>query len=439
MVISLRKKVMVSLLAATVSVSALTVAPQAEAFDVASAIGAVIGVSAQYAALNQQVNYYDGKGRAAFMEDVKKKTGVNQDYQANEMLADVMTRLSAAIAKTDPSIKEKPYRYFVNNQNSFNAFCTLGHNMSVNIGLFKTLNYNEDEIAVVVGHEMGHGQRNDPANGIKNTFPIELLAAVAQSQAGNYGQVIGTGILANLGSAKLVTLPMEKKADELAFTYTEAAGYNVGAGAAVWQRVIEKMGENKSSFIGSIFNPSDHPGNMARRDKYSERLTAYSNNKVKVDGKTGAISLDNKLVGTPAKTSSMSSLERAYLIAGNMASVYHVKQAVAPVATEQNGALYLGDKDIMTVTAGDNGATWVQNLNLAAKHGTKSSSTTRFSKEKNEEKVVTKAKDSKTDKTEKETKIETSKSTKAAGYTPGSFRAKVEAARAAKEAATAKK
>ena len=414
---ALRKKVLVTLLAATVGVSTcVTALPKAEAFDVGSAIGAIIGVSAQYAAVNQQVNYYDGKGRGEYMGKVKKQVGVNENDEANAMLADVMTRLSAAVAKTDPSIKEKPYHYFVNNQKTFNAFCTLGHNMSVNIGLFNTLNYNEDEIAVVVGHEMGHGQRNDPAEGVKKTFPLSLLAAVVGSQAGNYGEVIGTNILANLGSAKLVTLPMEKKADELAFTYTEAAGYNVGAGAAVWQRVIEKMGENKQSFVGSIFNPSDHPGNMARRDKYSERLTAYSNNKVKVDGKTGAIYVNNKVVGTPAKTDSMSTLERSYLVAGNLASVYHIKQATLPMASEQGDALYLGDKHIMTITAGDNGAAWVQNLNFAAKRGPKTSpNTTRESKEK-------------------KATVETSKATKVAGYTPGSFRAKVEAARAAQTA-----
>ena len=60
----------------------------------------------------------------------------------------------------------------MNNSTKFNAYCTLGHNVSVNIGLFTTLNYNEDEVAFVLGHELGHGEQHDPANGVKRTSPL---------------------------------------------------------------------------------------------------------------------------------------------------------------------------------------------------------------------------------------------------------------------------
>ena len=57
-------------------------APPAEAFSIGNAIGAVIGVSAQYAALNKQVNYLDGEGRDKYMSAVKEKEGVNEDPEA---------------------------------------------------------------------------------------------------------------------------------------------------------------------------------------------------------------------------------------------------------------------------------------------------------------------------------------------------------------------
>lgn len=47
-----------------------------------------------------------------------------------------MGNLSGAIASVDRPSTISPYNYFVNNDTSFNAFCTLGHNMSVNTGLF---------------------------------------------------------------------------------------------------------------------------------------------------------------------------------------------------------------------------------------------------------------------------------------------------------------
>lgn len=201
------KKKLFPVLSGLLLTSAFTLSPAAlpaaEAFDWSNAIGSVILVSAQYSMLNKQVAYLDGKGRGEYLEQIKGQEGVNEDPEANAMLDRVMGRLSTAIAKTDPSIEKNPYHYFVNDSTKFNAYCTLGHNVSVNIGLFTTLNYNEDELAFVLGHELGHGEQHDPANGVKRTFPIALLAAVAGSQS-NMLEAVGTNLLANLGSAKLV-------------------------------------------------------------------------------------------------------------------------------------------------------------------------------------------------------------------------------------------
>lgn len=402
------KKLTKSIMVAVLGLSLTTaVAPPAEAFSIGNAIGAVIGVSAQYAAINKQVSYYNGKGRGEFLNQTKQRVGVNYEARANQQLDDIMSRLSAAIAVDDPSIKKEPYNHFVNNQDSFNAFCTLGHNMSVNIGLFKTLNYNEDEIAFVVAHEMGHGQHNDPANGSKRAFPMSVLAAVVGSQVGNSAEAIGVTLLNNLGSAKLVTLPMEKSADKFAFEYAPKAGYNPGAGAALWQRVMEKMGDNKQSFIGSVFNPSDHPGNIKRRDTYSSSLTKYSNNVVKVDNSTGVISVYNQAIGVPNASATMSKLERAYLVAGNMATVYKNKLTAKPTASHDGNYVYLNSKAIMSLNSGDLGDTWVTNLN----HANNGRKTPKITAEKINLKA---AQDGKNEKA-----------------TPSSFRAKVDARKAA--------
>ena len=366
----LNKKILNHLLTATLSVTLATslMCPQkAVAFDAASAIGVIVGIGAQYAYLDKQINYInnDDTGRNEYLIQIKEKVGVNNDPRANHMLANIMSRLSDAVAQTDPSIREKPYNYFVNDQKTFNAFCTLGHNMSVNIGLFDMLNYNEDEIALVVGHEMGHGQNNDPANGVKKALPLQVLAALYQSQNPDAVSIIGANVLANIGNAKNVTMPMEKAADEKAFQYTEAANYNVGAGAATWQRVLEKMGESKESFVSEIFNPSDHPGNVARRDNYNAKITAYSNGRVKVNKDSGLITVNDKIFCTPASIPSMSSLERAYLIAGNLAKVYHDKKVKHPEVSLSEDTIWLDEQAIMQITEEDDAYSVIANLKTA--------------------------------------------------------------------------
>ncbi|MCH3949950.1 MAG: M48 family metallopeptidase [Acidaminococcus sp.] len=405
------------------------------AFDWGDAIGAMIGVTAEYSMLNDQVNYLDGKGRHEFLQSMKDKEGVSDDYAANAMLDRVMGRLTTVIGKEDPKLAEKPYNYFVNNNENFNAYCTLGHNLSVNIGLFKMLDYNEDEVAFVVGHELGHGQKNDPANGVKKTFPLALLAAVAGSQ-GNMLEAVGANVLANMGSAKMITLPMEKRADVLGFDYASKAGYNPGAGAALWQRVIEKMGTRKQSFLGSVFNPSDHPGNEARRDRYAKRMYEFSGDHVAVDKESGAVVVNKKTIGQPAATSSMSARERSYTVAGRLAKVYHDQPETVLSASSDGSDLYFGGTRIMRFTAGDNEAAWVQNLNAAVKPEDdkllkKKAKEEKEQKEK-QEKEAREAKELK-EKQDKKVKQETKTSSKDT-QTKTTFRQRVEAYRAARAA-----
>ena len=318
---------------------------QALAWDWLSAGLALFQVGAEYAYLNKQVAYLDNKGRDEYMGQIKDKYGINTDPTANAMLARIMTRLSDAVALSDPSIVQKPYNYFVNNDNSFNAFCTLGHNMSVNIGAFTKLNYNEDELAFVIAHEMGHGQKNHPASGVKRALPVSIVAALYASQNRNTASSIGAALVSTVGTAKWVTKPMESQADKLAFDYATAAGYNVGAGAALWQHILEQNG-SKSSGFAELFN--DHPTSISRRNNYNKKITEWSGNRIKVNEENGLITVEGKPFYTPGKTSTMSPQEQAFLIAGNLAAVFHDGRQHEAVWTNSENKLLVGEQPVMS-------------------------------------------------------------------------------------------
>ena len=318
---------------------------QALAWDWLSAGLALFQVGAEYAYLNKQVSYLDNKGRDEYMGQIKDKYGVNTDPTANAMLARIMTRLSDAVALTDDSIVKKPYNYFVNNDKSFNAFCTLGHNMSVNIGAFTKLNYNEDELAFVIAHEMGHGQKNHPAAGVKRALPLSILGALYASQNRNSASSVCAALVTTIGTAKWVTKPMESQADKLAFDYAVAAGYNVGAGAALWQHILEQNG-SKSSGFAELFN--DHPTSVSRRDNYNKKITEWSKNQVTVNKETGLITVAGKPFYTPAKTTNMSPQEQAFLIAGNLSAVFHDGGQHDAVWTNSENTLLVGEQPVMS-------------------------------------------------------------------------------------------
>ena len=323
-------------------------APVAEA----SWLGVLLGTGLQLAVMENQLSYYNGDGRSQFFDKIKSENGVNEDPALNARLSGIMTNLTGAIAQVDPSINDKPYNYFINKDKTFNAFCTVGHNMSVNTGLFDLIQ-NDDEIAVVLGHEMGHGQKNHVIAGFHRAIPIELAANIAADASGSYLGALVAILGANNLNAKCITKPMEWEADNLAFEYITHSSYNPGACAAIWQRVIEKQGSNSQNFVGEIFSPSDHPTNEQRRENYEKKLKEYSGSKITV--KDGKVQVNGKDFVSTAASDTMSGPERSYFVAGNLAVAYHNGTASAD-AYAQDGTVMLGDQPIVTPVDGDESA-----------------------------------------------------------------------------------
>ena len=304
----------------------------------ADILGTIIGAGVQYAALNQEINYLDNEGRDEYFQKMQEQYGVNDDPYLNARLDSIMGNLTAAIAQVDPTINEKPYNYFINNDTSFNAFCTLGHNISVNTGMFNMV-ANDDEVAVVLGHEMGHGQNKHVQKGIRDAMIAQVGAAILTN-----GSALGQLAAQVAGN---VHMPRAKgrEADKMAFQYITHSSYNPGACAAIWQRVMER-----STSGGSFL--SDHPDHKDRRDTYAKSLTEYSGGKVKIDADAAMVKVNGKDFVTPAPADDMSSHERAYFVMGNLATAYHNGHNAGEAWADGN-ILMLGDQPIMEAVAGD--------------------------------------------------------------------------------------
>ncbi|WP_337510494.1 M48 family metallopeptidase, partial [Megasphaera sp.] len=201
----------------------------------------VIGGLQVKSALSKQIKHYDTtkEGQSEIYQSVTKQTGVLHNEYYNERLASIMNRLSASIAQTDPSIKTLPYRWYVSPDTTFNAACTMGHVMVVNKGMFDLVS-NDDEIAVVLGHEMGHGQKHHVANSTQKKVNVEIGKMVLADTIGGSGL---NSLILDTVSNQIETVHIDRaaewEADNLSFDYVTRAGYNPGATAAIWQRVME--------------------------------------------------------------------------------------------------------------------------------------------------------------------------------------------------------
>ncbi|MFR3115871.1 MAG: M48 family metalloprotease [Dialister sp.] len=317
--------------------------------DAIGILGTVVGGALVYRELDDYMNRINNteEGRQEYFNELKKKEGVSENYARKARLDAMMSRLTEGVASSDPSIYEKPYLYFLNPKPEFNAACGLGHVLTINEGIFD-LSGSEDEIAVVLAHEMGHGQKDHVVKGTKKKIKTIIGASVASGALGGtaLSNMAMTALVGQINNVQ-ITKKQEWEADNLAFDYCYQSGYNPGAGAALWQRVLEKKGEFRNSLLGEIFSPSDHPTHEERRDNYEKRLKKLSGGHVSVKKNTDTVQVNKKDFITPAPANGMSSAERKYFVMGNLAASYHQgknnKKAYA-----LNGTVMLGDQNILT-------------------------------------------------------------------------------------------
>lgn len=352
-----KKTFLTGSLTAMITLSSLMAPIPTCAANVSGILGAVLGGAVQYKIMDQYIDKINNteEGRQEYFKSLKKEKGVSDDSYHTNMLDSIMANLSDGVATYDNSIKEKPFLYFLNNDTSFNASCGLGHVMTVNKGLF-SISDNIDEVAVVLAHEIAHGTKDHNVHGTKKKMKTVIGASVA-------AESMGGGAAANIAMSAVVgqinnihiTKKQEWEADNLAFDYAYAAGYNPGAGAALWQRILEKQGEYKNSLVGEIFSPNDHPKHEERRNNYEKKLTTLSGGHVTIKKDTDTVQINGKDFTTPAGTEGISSAERKYFLMGNLAAAYDHRENEKE-AYVSGETVYLGNQPIMTTNSKDENA-----------------------------------------------------------------------------------
>ena len=362
-----KKKIFAALTATALGVSLSFGAPiHAAEASTAGTVGSIIGIFAKGAAIKSQTREAVKQlnetepGRQALYQKFQEQAGVDNNPQYKARLDRIMSNLSQGVAAVDPSINERPYLYFVANDDTLNAACGMGHVMMVNRGTFEILT-NDDELAAVVGHEMGHGQKNHTAKSIDKAVDKQIAAGVLTASLG--GDAI-TSMITNIAvehTSKHKDKKFETEADLLSIDYLAHTPYNIGAPAAVMQKFIELSIGQKRSTVTALFNPSDHPDSESRRDACAKKITQYSGGHV--TAKDGVVSVNKKTFMTVAASSTMSGAERSYFVMGNLARAYHDGQNKYE-ATVQNGTVMLGNQPIITPIAGDEDAqTLAERLN----------------------------------------------------------------------------
>ena len=139
-----------------------------------------------------------------------------------------------------------------------NAFCMPGGKIAFFTGILTKLQLSDDEVAMIMGHEMAHALREHARERVGKSV-------ATQAGAGILSSLLGLGNVGNMAlnaGAQLATLKWgrgdESEADLVGLDLAARAGYDPRAGVTLWQKMAKASGGAPPQWL------STHPAGATR-------------------------------------------------------------------------------------------------------------------------------------------------------------------------------
>ena len=341
-----KKKIIVSLLAVSCSVSAFAPATA----EAASNLEKLLYGTAAMVFISHYYSNLDDKGGSKLLSEAQQETGVYESASADNRVQNIYDNIRSTGAVS------RNYNVYVSPQEDINAFMSLGDVLCVYKGSLDA--FDDDELAYVMAHEIAHGEKRHSVNGVKKSIGLITAIDIYLGDA-SYGEYLLGSIAANYISNAVFTEDQEKQADDLGFQYLVEAGYNPGAGAAAMQVLEDRYGGQSPTGLKAVIAPSNHPKTVDRVNKNLKWMKAYSGNHV--DVKDGWVVVNGVKAFQPISVGRYTDKERTYLTAGKLDKLYH--KGNVPDAVLRDNVIYCGNMAIYSLSSQENGKLYVDNLN----------------------------------------------------------------------------
>ena len=196
-------------------------------------------------------------------QEVLKTEKVSRDPQKNAMVKRIGERIAQVATNQYAIAKSFTWEFFViDNDAEANAFCLPGGKVFVYTGLFKFA-ANDDELAAVMGHEIGHALARHGAermsSGQLQQMGGQILGAVMQGRGNpqNTAMVMSAfGIGTQLGVMLPHSRTQEYEADHIGLVLAAKAGYNPQAALSFWEK-FAKDGKTPPEYLSTHPAPAN--------------------------------------------------------------------------------------------------------------------------------------------------------------------------------------
>lgn len=195
----------------------------------------------------------------------KKKQIEPIDAARTRKVRDITNRLIAQAVRLRPESKDWKWDVkVIDDPKTVNAFCMAGGKMAMYTGLLEQVKPTDDEIAQVMGHEIGHALAEHTREQMSIALTSQIaLSAAAIALGGREGADLGlTG--ASLAAVYAIQLPnsreAESEADRIGIEIAARAGYDPHAAVTLWEKMGKLGGKAPPQFL------STHPSPENRRE-----------------------------------------------------------------------------------------------------------------------------------------------------------------------------
>jgi predicted Zn-dependent protease len=209
---------------------------------------------------SEQLNQMAAQTYLQLQNEASKKGTLNADPELTARVRAIAVRIEPQTRVFRADAPGWDWQVNVIKSNELNAFCMPGGRIMFYSGLITKLDLTDDEIAVVMGHEIAHALREHSREQVSQ-------AIAAQTGLGIGAAILGVGSagadLANQGYQALVATKFsrtdETEADRIGLEIAARAGYDPRAGITLWQKMMKaQTGAQPAEFL------STHPAEANR-------------------------------------------------------------------------------------------------------------------------------------------------------------------------------
>ena len=222
------------------------------------------------------------------VETLCLREGVSFDVEGNRLRpggrlfkagpeVDRVTRVLQRIVP--PYLKGAPLRVYVVETPVWNASVRPNGSIWVHTGLLADLQ-SEDELAVVLGHELAHYSHEHARRSAKKGFWIQLASGAAAGIA-TIDNPSARDALVQLGSVGVqawfngYSRGFEEQADRVGLRYAHESGYNVAQAVAIWDRSLRRDGQ-MNRVANVLFGSHPRPTERIQTSDVRSRTTTQA-------------------------------------------------------------------------------------------------------------------------------------------------------------------